>query len=964
MLPVYCHPQLIATGKFSIRDKKKIGTYRGAHNRLGFAYQLAFTRLFNFLPAQHPLQVVDELLTFVALQLDIDKKLIIHYSKYQQHISRHQKQVCDYLLVKAFNKSHTQLLCKYLFQEAQRLDQLSHLLAESKKFLKMQSILQPSNSTLQRLVARQREQARQYIFSRLLSMLTKNMMAKLEQLLTIDNKRLSKLQFLKDPPAAPSVKSLLTLVRKLEIIEETQILELDLTWVNNNYQRNLTKYVMRSSAHRLKELSSEHRYTALVCFLWQISKDTVDHMVEMHFKIMTTVYSTAENKITASMQEKRKSIKKSLNMLDVIGNILLNTHITDEKVRDTVFEQIERNELQLQIKESDIWLSGKYSHVFKLVVSRFNYLRRFSPGLMKHLEFNAEGNKSKSLVTAVGILKAVNQQTKRRWPTELPLDFIPKKLKNIVAPKGVVDKRAWECAVLVALRDDVKAGNISVKKSKRYGKFDQFFISTNQWEQKRSEFFKRAQLPEKANELPGYLITRLNKAYDNFFHHYAHNEYAKVIDGKWALSVDPAETLTMDENRALEKLRAWITAKMRAIKLPELLIEVDNDLHFTDEFLLAKLTREPKAVRNILVTLLAHGCFIGPYTMAKLTNGVSYKEICHVTDWQLTEEAQRSALAKIVNAIAKLDVTQYWGSGRTSSSDGQRYEYKRKSLRQTFSTKFGDYALEFYTFVADNYAPYYSTPIECTERDAPYALDGILYNENDLPLYEHFTDTHGYMEINFTAFTLLGRKHSPRIRNVKKQRIYKIDKAKNYGVLAPLLAANDRSIHMDWIVDQWDRMGHFYASLETGHVTASTALKRLAGFSDQNHFYRANREFGRIIKTENILEYMTDPVLRQNRRRGLLKGEQIHQLARDVAYGKRGKISARELHEQKNTCSCLTLLLACIIYWQAKEIGQIIKHYGEELPRECLAMLPHISPIGWDNVVLYGEYVVDLKLIK
>lgn len=31
-----------------------------------------------------------------------------------------------------------------------------------------------------------------------------------------------------------------------------------------------------------------------------------------------------------------------------------------------------------------------------------------------------------------------------------------------------------------------------------------------------------------------------------------------------------------------------------------------------------------------------------------------------------------------------------------------------------------DYALKFYSFVADNYAPFYSTPIECTDRDAAY----------------------------------------------------------------------------------------------------------------------------------------------------------------------------------------------------------------------------------------------------
>ena len=43
--------------------------------------------------------------------------------------------------------------------------------------------------------------------------------------------------------------------------------------------------------------------------------------------------------------------------------------------------------------------------------------------------------------------------------------------------------------------------------------------------------------------------------------------------------------------------------------------------------------------------------------------------------------------------------------------------------------------LEFYTFVADNYAPFYSTPIECTDRDAAFVLDGLLYNESELARY-------------------------------------------------------------------------------------------------------------------------------------------------------------------------------------------------------------------------------------
>jgi hypothetical protein len=117
-----------------------------------------------------------------------------------------------------------------------------------------------------------------------------------------------------------------------------------------------------------------------------------------------------------------------------------------------------------------------------------------------------------------------------------------------------------------------------------------------------------------------------------------------------------------------------------------------------------------------------------------------------------------------------------------------------KVLQQTYSTRFGDFALESYSFVADNYAPFYSTPIECTDRDAGFVLDGILYNESDLDLEEHYTDTHGYTEINFAAFAMLGRRFCPRIRGVGKQRLYRLDARRDYGPLAGLVSRADRTI--------------------------------------------------------------------------------------------------------------------------------------------------------------------------
>ena len=198
-----------------------------------------------------------------------------------------------------------------------------------------------------------------------------------------------------------------------------------------------------------------------------------------------------------------------------------------------------------------------------------------------------------------------------------------------------------------------------------------------------------------------------------------------------------------------------------------------------------------------------------------------------------------------------------------------------------------------------------------------------------------------------------------RIRGVQHQRIYRIDPNCDYGSLTSLVSRADQTIDTEQIAEQWDRMGQLYASLKTGHVTVSVALKRLVGFSAKNRFYRANRDLGRIFKTEFLLSYLSEPRLRARIRRGLLKVEQLHALARDIYYGRRGRINARELHEQMNSCSCLTLLLACVVYWQAKEISRVLKMGIPEGEDIDISLLEHVSPIEWENVILYGQYVLN-----
>jgi TnpA family transposase len=53
-------------------------------------------------------------------------------------------------------------------------------------------------------------------------------------------------------------------------------------------------------------------------------------------------------------------------------------------------------------------------------------------------------------------------------------------------------------------------------------------------------------------------------------------------------------------------------------------------------------------------------------------------------------------------------------------------------------------------------------------------LDGLLYHESSLVIDEHYTDTGGFSDHLFAVCRLLGFRYAPRIRDLKKKRLYTI----------------------------------------------------------------------------------------------------------------------------------------------------------------------------------------------
>jgi TnpA family transposase len=131
---------------------------------------------------------------------------------------------------------------------------------------------------------------------------------------------------------------------------------------------------------------------------------------------------------------------------------------------------------------------------------------------------------------------------------------------------------------------------------------------------------------------------------------------------------------------------------------------------------------------------------------------------------------------------------------------------------------------------------------------------------------------------------LLGFLYAPRIKNLKRQRLYTFKSRRGWD-RAQVKVAPSGYIDTQIIEDNWDDILRFIATIKLKETTASEIFRRLNSYSKQHALYRALKTFGKIIKSIFILRYIDDIELRQAIEKQLNKIENSHQFSRAVSIG-------------------------------------------------------------------------------
>lgn len=923
-------------------DLEFIRTRRHARNRLGFALQLCAFRYPGRLLASG--EVIPEAVSsFIAAQLGEEMDELCRYAATDVTRRRHLvdlRQIYDF---KMFSGHRARELKDWLSGEAE-VATSNHDLARRfvEECRRTQTIL-PGVSVVERLCADALVAAERRIESAIVNRLDEDRKARLDTLLTemVDG-TVSRFVWLRQFEVGQNSADVGRLLDRLEVLRDLNISPDILAGIPPHRVTRLRRQGERYFADGLRDISSDRRLAILAVCAVEWRAAISDAVVETHDRIVGKTWQGAKRLCDAKIADAKAAVQDTLRAFKSLGSALLDAR-SDGASLDQATELAcgwDRLEglVATAAELTDTMAADPLTHVGQ----GYHRFRRYAPRMLRVLDIEAAG-------IAAPLLQATALIADDEKPETRPVGFLRRGSKwhrHLNAEDGD-GHRLWEVAVLFHLREAFRSGDIWLPHSRRYADLKQALVPAE-----AVEGAPRLTVPldpetwlagRKARMTDG--LARLAKA----------ARAGAIPGGSIENGVLKTDRLSAAVPQEADELVLDLYDRLPAIRITELLQEVDADIGFTEAFTHLQTGAPCKDQIGMLTVLLAEGLNLGLSKMAEATSTHDYFQLSRLSRWHMDSDAINQALAMVIEAQARLPMAQFWGGGVTASSDGQFFPAARQGeAMNLINAKYGsEPGLKAYTHVSDQFGPFATQNIPATASEAPYILDGLLMNEAGRNISEQYADTGGFTDQVFAVTALLSYRFIPRIRDLPSTRLYLFDPATAPNELRGLIGSKIRE---GVIVQNWPGVLRAVATMATGVLPPSQLLKKFAAYPRQHELAVALREIGRIERTLFIIEWLLDADMQRRAQVGLNKGEAHHALKNALRIGRQGEIRDRTTEGQHYRMAGLNLLAAIIIYWNTKHLGQAVAARQWAGLNCAPNLLAHISPLGWAHILLTGEY--------
>lgn len=711
----------------------------------------------------------------------------------------------------------------------------------------------------------------------------------------------------------------------------------------------------------LRAIKPSKRYALMiVLFHAQLGK-ALDDAVDMFVRKLRKIHYGAEEQLRDYYLEHQKRAEKLVSQLRDVLEAFQEGADDQERGKNIAAAIHENPELLIAECEEHMAYAGNNYLPFLL-----NPYQTQRPLLLNCIELlNLESSTADSSLTEAIQFILQNRQSHKEWLSiinaNLNLKWVPEKWRKLVTGQrsgqvAEVNRKYFELCVLTEVMQELQSGDLFVADSDQYSDHRTQLIDWETYKEQVMDYGTMLNIPIEAKAFSSGLKKMLSDTAILVDRGFPDNEHVDLN----GTEIIVRKHVKNEKLEALKQIDKELTSRLPEKNILDLLVESESwlDLHKQFGPLSGFESKIDDPRKRFVTTLFCYGCNLGPTQTARSVKGISRKQVAWLNLHHITEERIEKSIVQVVNAYNKFLLPKYWGSGKSASADGTKWNLYEQNLLSEYHIRYGGYGGIGYYHVSDMYIALFSHFIPCGVYEAIYILDGLIKNESDIQPDTLHGDTHAQSAPVFGLAYLLGIKLMPRIRNLKSLVFFKPDRTAKYEHINGLFS---ESINWELIETHLPDMLRIALSIKAGKITPSTILRRLGTASRKNKLYFAFRELGRVVRTEFLLKYLGDVELRKTIQAATNKSEEFNQFIKWLFFGNQGIIAENVRHEQRKVVKYNQLVANLAILHNVEAMTGVLKEMQEEgwpISEEILAGL---APYRTEHINRFGDYTLDLE---
>lgn len=965
-------------------------------NKVGFILQLGYFRATKKFYEKSQSHTSD--IFFVSKRTGMTEQVEIN-AYAQTTLLRHRKLILEKLGYQAFSEDYYQQLAteaNFLLSKQVKLKEVFESLL---LILEQKRVEVPTYNILAHIITDAFRKYQKEIIARIEQSLTKENMALLDTLLTVNEAyettekqqlkiKRYKITLLKETDQAVRPSRIQENLSHLcELKEYFQQLQpaIEALQISDETIRYYATIATKAQIPQIARRGNE-KYIYLLAFIVHHYYCLQDALVDMLLRAVQTAINKAEDAQKVVLREQHMSrsiaVEKLLTnylskgeLLAKIELILTGSTLTDSEKVVCALKLVQANAQSKQQQTQDEEVVKLLKHAYGKKHRNETYytslqaqslkLQKRATEIIKQLDFD-EASSRESTLTAINYFR----QKDKAIGKDAPLDFLHDDELQVIADEhGDIRKSLYKVLLFIHIALCIKSGGLNLKYSYRYRSLDDYLIPKERWEKEKDNLLHQLGLTEFADfaTVMHKLELELDTCYRKTNEHILDktNPYISLHkDGGFSLATPKKED---------EELGATIDLfpKANYIPLYEVLTTIQNTTHFLDPLTHIQRTHTSTKPddKTFYAALIGLGCNIGIKKIGKISRNINQSSLERAVNWYLSEQTLMEANDAILTFTKSLYLPTLFQRDPAiihTTSDGQQLPVAVESLTANYSYKFkrpGKKAINIYIFKDSRNLLYYSTVFSPTDREAIYVIDGQMHN-NVVDPDMHSTDTGGVTEPVFAGMHFLNIFFAPRIKAIDTKQRYAFVKPKEYAAKGYQLLPH-ATIDQKCIEPQWDEMLCFMATIKLKQTTASQLFHRLNSYSHQHPLYKALKEFGQIIQTIFILRYIDEVDIRQAIEDELNEHEHSNKFGKAVFYDHSHEFQQETKEEQLIAEGCKRLIENAIILWNYLYLSEKVYNTPEGTERdELIVQIKRSSVLTWHHIIMQGEYDFSDEKLK